>query len=271
MLNRATGTQGSPSFLQQVVQYRELIYFLVWNDVISRYKQTILGPAWAVIEPVVSMIVFSIFFGRIGETEVEQMQVAYPVFLYAGLLPWTYFRSALTKGANSLVSNSSLLQKVYFPREIIVGVPLLSGLFDYAISFVILLVMMLGFQVPLRPRMLLIVPLLLGLTILILGLALILSAINARYRDIRQAIPYMIQVWMFASPVIYPPSFISGRWQMLFRLNPLTGYLEGFRSAIIGTHWNLEDLAISIVISVLALVVGLVYFQRAQAEIVDVI
>jgi lipopolysaccharide transport system permease protein len=254
-----------------IKKYRELIYFLVRSDVVTRYKQTVLGPAWVIVEPVIEMVVFTVVFGKIHETEVENIHVAYPVFLYAGLLPWTFFRSTLTKGANSLVVNRDLVQRVFFPREILVSVHVFSGLFDFGISFLVLLALMIGFGVPIRWSILAIIPLLGGVCALVLGLSFWLSVVNARYRDVRQMVPFVLQVLMYLSPVIYPPDFLPPESQWLLALNPMTGYLEAFRSVIIGTHWEPTHVAVSMVFSGLVLLVGWWYFRHKQLTVADVL
>lgn len=257
--------------LRQLAGQWELIYYLVRSELMVRYKQTFLGPAWVVLEPLIQMVVFTVVFRRVRETDVANITVAYPVFLYAGLLPWTYFRFTLTKSANALVTYQAMIQRVFFPRQFLLVAEVMAGLFDFGISFLILLVLMASYSVPLRPEIILIVPLLLGIAGLIFGLSLFLSILNARYRDVRQMLPYILYVLMFLSPVVYPPSFLPEEFQWLFSLNPLTGYLSGFRAAITGSAWSVGDLLLSIVITVVVLVAGLAYFRRNIDDAVDIL
>jgi lipopolysaccharide transport system permease protein len=256
--------------MNELLQHRELFYFLVCRDIKVRYKQTFLGIAWAVIQPLAAVLIFSLFFGRVASMA-GQTDVAYPIFVYSGLLAWMYFASSVTNGANSLVTNVSLVTKVYFPRAIIPSVPLISGLVDFMISFAILLLLMVYYSASIGWEILLLPFLLLGVTILGLGLNLFLSSLNAQLRDVRHAIPFVMQIWLFASPVIYPPHFVPDKYRFLLNLNPMTGYLEGFRSAILGQPWHLESLAIAIVLSLFILAAGWFYFHRVEATLADVI
>jgi lipopolysaccharide transport system permease protein len=256
--------------MNELLQHRELFYFLVWRDIKVRYKQTFLGIAWAVIQPLAAVLIFSLFFGRVASMA-GQTNVAYPIFVYSGLLAWMYFANSVTNGANSLVTNVSLVTKVYFPRAIIPSVPLISGLVDFMISFAILLLLMVYYSASIGWEILLLPFLLLGVTILGLGLNLFLSSLNAQLRDVRHAIPFVMQIWLFASPVIYPPHFVPDKYRFLLNLNPMTGYLEGFHSAILGQPWHLESLAIAIVLSLFILAAGWLYFHRVEATLADVI
>lgn len=251
-------------------RHRELIIALVRSELSLRYKQTILGPAWVLLEPVLQMIVFTLVFGRIRQTQGVDITVAYPVFVYSGLLPWTYFRFVVTKASANLVTSKDVIDRVYFPREYLILSTIIAGVFDYAISLVILFILMVIYHVPFRWEIILCVPLLAGLAVLTMGVSLYLSILYARFRDVRYMVPYIIQAWMFLSPVIYPPSFLSSnRW--LLSINPLTGYLEAFRSALIGTPWEWGDLAISLILSVVIFIVGWVYFRKNIALAVDVL
>ncbi len=247
-----------------------LIRALVRSELSLRYKQTILGPAWVLLEPVLQMIVFTLVFGKIRQTQGVEITVPYPIFVYAGLLPWTYFRFVVTKASANLINAKEIIDRVYFPREYLVLSTIIAGLFDYAISMLILFVLMVVYHVPFRPEFLLCVPLLAGLAVLTMGVSLYLSILYARFRDVRYMVPYLIQAWLFLSPVIYPPTFLSSnRW--LLSLNPLTGYLEAFRSAMIGTPWQWGDLAISVVLSALVFAAGWYYFRKNIALAVDVL
>ena len=260
----------SPAERDDFARHLELILALVRSELSLRYKQTILGPAWVLLEPVLQMIVFTLVFGRIRQTEGVDITVAYPIFVYSGLLPWTYFRFVLTKASANLLTNKEVIDRVYFPREYLILSTIISGAFDYAISMLILFVLMVVYHVPFRLEILLCVPLLAGLAVLTMGVSLILCIWFARYRDVRYMVPYMIQAWMFLSPVIYPPSFLSSN-QWLLSLNPLTGYLENFRAALIGTPWQWGNLLVSLVMSVAVFAFGLVYFRKNIALAVDVL
>jgi len=256
--------------VRELWAYRELLFFLVWRDLKSRYKQTALGIAWAVIQPVASMIVFTLFFGRAAGLEATS-SVPYPVFVYAGLLAWIYFANAITNGANGLINNAQLVTKVYFPREILTSVPLVSTAFDFVLAFGVLLLLMLGYGVSLTPSLLLVFPLLLGVAALGLGVSFFLGALNVRYRDIRHAVPFVVQLWLFASPVIYPPSFLPERYRVLLDLNPMTGHLLAIRGAILGETIDLRALGLAWALSLMILAVGYAYFRSVEATMADVI
>ncbi len=260
----------SSSRRDEINRHRELIYALVRSELSLRYKQTILGPAWVLLEPVLQMVVFTLVFGRIKQTQGVDITVAYPIFVYSGLLPWTYFRFVVTKASANLVSAKDVIDRVYFPREYLVLSTIIAGVFDYAISMLILFVLMVIYHVAFRWEMILCIPLLAGLAVLTMGVSLYLSILYARFRDVRYMVPYLIQAWMFLSPVIYPPSFLSSnRW--LLSINPLTGYLEAFRSALIGTPWEWGDLGISLILSVVVFAAGWYYFRKNIALAVDVL
>jgi len=254
----------------EINRHRELITALVRSELSLRYKQTILGPAWVLLEPVLQMIVFTLVFGKIKQTQGVDITVAYPVFVYSGLLPWTYFRFVLTKASSNLVVAKDVIDRVYFPREYLILSTIIAGVFDYAISIVILFILMVIYHVPFHWEIVLCIPLLAGLAVLTMGVSLYLSILYARFRDVRYMVPYLIQAWMFLSPVIYPPSFLSSnRW--LLSINPLTGYLEAFRSALIGAPWEWGDLAISLILSVIIFIAGWGYFRKNIALAVDVL
>jgi lipopolysaccharide transport system permease protein len=248
----------------------ELIYALVRSELSLRYKQTILGPAWVLLEPVLQMVVFTLVFGKIKQTQGVDITVAYPIFVYSGLLPWTYFRFVVTKASANLVTSKDVIDRVYFPREYLILSTIIAGVFDYAISILILFVLMVVYHVPFRLEILLCIPLLAGLAVLTMGVSFYLSILYARFRDVRYMVPYLIQAWMFLSPVIYPPTFLSSN-QWLLSINPLTGYLEAFRSAMIGTTWEFGDLAISLIMTVVIFAAGWVYFRKNIALAVDVL
>ncbi|NOT53173.1 MAG: ABC transporter permease [Deltaproteobacteria bacterium] len=253
---------------RELWEYRELLYFFVWRDVKVRYKQTVIGAAWAIIQPVMTMVVFSIFFG--GLAKIPSDGLPYPIFFYSALLPWNYFAQALTSTTNSMVENQRLITKVYFPRLILPIAAVTTGLVDFAVAFSVLIGLFLWYGIMPSPAVLLL-PLLLLLTVVTaLGVGLWLAALNALYRDVRFVIPFCIQVWMFASPVVYPSSLVPSEWQWLYGLNPMAGVISGFRWALTGSGQppNLL-LAASAVAMVVILVVGLRYFQRAEETVVD--
>ena len=254
---------------RELWEYRELLYFFVWRDVKVRYKQTVIGAAWAIIQPLMTMVVFSIFFG--GLAKIPSDGLPYPIFFYSALLPWTYFAQALTSTTNSMVENQRLITKVYFPRLILPLAAVMTGLVDFAVAFTVLIGMFVWYGIMPSPAVLLL-PLLLLLTVVTaLGVGLWLAALNALYRDVRFVIPFCIQVWMFASPVVYPSSLVPSGWQWLYGLNPMAGVISGFRWALTGSGQPPNPLlAASAVGMVVILVVGLRYFQRVEETVVDV-
>jgi lipopolysaccharide transport system permease protein len=270
-LTRIAAAHGwSPLDLRQLWEYRELLYFLSWRDISIRYKQTVLGAAWAVIQPLFSMLVFSLFFGRLAK--VPSDGVPYPVFSYCALLPWTYFATALTSSSNSLVGSSHLITKVYFPRLVIPLASVLPALVDFAVAFVVLIGMLLWYGiVPTLNIVWLPCFLLLGM-IAALAVGMWLSALNVEYRDIRYTLTFLVQLWMFASPVVYPTSMVPERWRALYGLNPMTGVIEGFRWALLGTGTRPGlYTAVSAAVTVLLLISGAFYFKRMERTFADVV
>ncbi len=254
---------------RELWQYRELLYFLVWRDIKVRYKQTALGAAWAILQPVLTMLVFSVFFGKLAK--VPSDGVPYPVFAYTALLPWQLFAYALTESANSLVGSQNLIKKVYFPRLVVPISSVLAGLVDFAISFAVLLVLMLHYGItPTRAVALLPVFLLLALATA-LSVGLWLSALNVQFRDVRYTIPFLTQFWMFATPVAYPSSLVPERWRPLLGLNPMAGVVDGFRWALLGKSGSPGPLLWVSVAAVLALLFGgLMYFRRMESTFADI-
>ena len=255
-------------------EYRELLYFLVWRDLKVRYKQTLLGVAWVVLQPVVSMVVFSLLFG--GLLQVPSGEVPYPIFLYAALLPWNYFSGSLTRSSQSLVGSAHLITKVYFPRLIIPISGVLSGLVDFGIAFLVLVGMMVYYGVAPTAAVALLPGFLLLALLTALGFGLWLSALNVRYRDVNYLVPYLVQVWMYVTPVIYGTTLIPERFRFLLALNPMTGVVEGFRWALLGGH--LADaappgpiFAVSIVVSLVVLASGLVFFRNTERTFADIV
>lgn len=255
--------------LRDLWAFRELLYFLTWRDVKVRYKQTGLGIAWAILQPVLTMLIFTIFFGRLAG--VPSDNIPYPIFAYAGLLPWTFFANAISNSGNSLVGSANLITKVYFPRIIIPGAAVAAGLVDFAIALVILIVLMVFYGIGLTWNILMF-PVAVGLTTLLaLGVGMWLSALNVKYRDIKFALPFLIQLWMFVSPVIYPSSFLPERFRWLLSLNPLTGIIETYRSSLFGRPFNWTALAISAAVTLAALIYSSYTFRRMEKSFADIV
>lgn len=259
-----------PLRLRELWEYRELLYFLTWRDIKIRYKQTALGAAWAIIQPFFTMVVFSVFFGRLAKLPSEG--VPYPVFTYCALVPWTYFATALTQSSNSLVDHARLITKVYFPRLLVPAAAVIAGLIDLAIAFVVLIGMLLYYGVVPTPAVLLLplFALLASLTALAVGLWL--SALNVQYRDVKYTIPFLVQVWLFVTPVAYSSTLVPERWRPLYALNPMTGVVEGFRWALLGHRDPPGMMLLASVVSVLVLLTGGVfYFRRMERRFADVV
>jgi lipopolysaccharide transport system permease protein len=256
--------------LRELADYRELLYFLVWREIKVRYKQTLIGAGWAVIQPVATMAVFSLFFGRLAK--IPSGGLPYPLFFYTALLPWTYFAGALTGATNSVVENQRVITKVYFPRVLLPLSAVLSGLVDFAIAFVLLLGMSLYYRVAPGPW-LVFLPAFLVLAILTaFGAGLWLAAWNALYRDVRYVVPFLVQFWLFASPVAYPSSLVPARWRALYGLNPMAGVIDGFRWSVTGENPPSAGLvAVSAAAVLVMLVAGLWYFRRMEATVADVV
>ena len=255
--------------LRELWHYRDLLYFLTWREISIRYKQTVLGFTWAVLQPLLTMLVFTVFLGRLAK--VPSDGIPYPVFSYLGLLPWTYFANAVTRSGSSLVSNANLLSKVYFPRILIPLSGTLSALVDFAIAFVILLVLMLVYSVPVTPSLLLVIPLTLVTSIAATGVGMWLSALNVQYRDVQHAVPFLIQLWMFATPVVYPASVVPERWRLLFALNPMAGVIEGYRAAALGRPLDWSTLGVSVAVIVVLTTIGGWRFRRMERRFADIV
>ena len=256
--------------LKALWDYRELLYFLVWRDIKVRYKQTALGAAWAILQPVATMLVFSIFFGRLAK--VPSDGVPYPIFAYVALLPWQLFAFALSESSNSLVASQNLITKVYFPRLVIPISSVLAGLVDFAIAFAILLAMMLYYGIVPTAAMALLPLFLLFAVATALSGGLWLSALNVKYRDVRYTIPFLTQFWMFATPVAYPSSLVPEKWRALYGLNPMAGVVEGFRWALLGkSHAPGPLLGVSVAAVVVLLIGGLRYFRKTESTFADVV
>jgi lipopolysaccharide transport system permease protein len=264
-------TKGwAPLRLKALWRYRELLYFLTWRDIKVRYKQTALGATWAVIQPLLTMVIFTVVFGHFAR--VPSDGVPYPIFSYCALLPWTFFAYAMGQSANSLVGNANLISKVYFPRLVIPIAASLAGLVDFAVAFVVLLGMMAFYHViPTAAVVTLPLFLLLALAAA-LAVGIWLSALNVQYRDVRYTVPFLTQVWLYATPIAYPAGIIRGKWHLIFALNPMTGVVEGFRWAILGKGGlDGASLVISSAVTVVALVGGLFYFRRMEQQFADVV
>jgi lipopolysaccharide transport system permease protein len=262
-------TAHSALNLRDVWAYRELFYFLSWRDVKVRYKQTALGATWAILQPLLMMLIFTLFFGRLAGMPSDN--IPYPIFAYAGLLPWTFFANATGNSGNSIVGSANLITKVYFPRMIIPGAAVGAGLVDLLLSFTLLAPLMFYYGVPLRLSVLMLAPLVVLLTLLALGTGMWMSALNVKYRDVRFALPFLIQLWMFASPVIYPLSNIPVRWQWVLALNPMTGIIQGFRSALFGLPFNWLALLLSAVTTFAVLVFAAYSFRRMEKNFADIV
>jgi len=257
--------------LSELWEYRELLYFLTWRDIKVRYKQTALGAAWAIIQPLFMMVVFSVFFGKLGR--IPSDGIPYPIFAYCALLPWQLFAHSLTESGNSLVANERLITKVYFPRLIVPISAVLGGVVDFVIAFTILLLMMAYYHI--TPTIVIVtLPVFLLLAVATaLAVGLWLSALNVKYRDVRYTIGFLTQVWLFATPVAYSSSMVPARWRALYGLNPMAGVVEGFRWALLGKSEGPGSalLVVSIVAVAALLVGGLYYFRRMESEFADVV
>jgi len=260
----------APLQLRDLWQYRELLYFLIWRDVKVRYKQTALGAAWAILQPFLAMVIFSVFFGRLAGMPSDG--VPYPIFAYAGLVPWTFFAYGLNQASNSLVGGANLVKKVYFPRLIMPLAAVLSGVIDFALAFLVLIGLMLFYGMV--PTLAVLLLPLFGLLAMItaLSVALWLSALNVEYRDVRYVVPFLTQFWLFATPIAYPSSLLSEPWRTLYGINPMVGVVEGFRWTLLGAGSPPGAmLIVSSVVALALLVGGAFYFRRMEATFADVV
>jgi lipopolysaccharide transport system permease protein len=255
--------------LKELWAYRELAWVLTMRDVKVRYKQTVLGFAWAIIQPVMLMVVFSIFFGRLAQMPSDG--IPYPIFVYAALLPWSFFQTSVGSSASSVVGSSHLISKVYFPRLIIPLSSIGSALVDFLVAAAILLVLMIYYDVGWTFNLLAVPMLVLGVIFVALGVGTFLAALNVAYRDFRYVIPFLLQFWMFATPVVYPASLVPDRWQWLLYLNPMAGIIDGFRSAFLGRAFHVEAIVLSLVVAIAVFMVGIAYFEKVERRFADII
>jgi lipopolysaccharide transport system permease protein len=255
--------------LGELWAHRDLFYFLIWRDVKVRYKQTVLGVIWAILQPLLTMTVFTFLFGKLAR--VPSDGIPYPIFVFAGLLPWNFFAAAVDSSSNSLVGNSALITKVYFPRLVIPSAAVGAALVDFGIAFVILVLMGAHYKMGLSVGMLMLIPLIVSMVLFAMGIGIQMSALNVKYRDVRHALPFLINVWMYATPVIYPVSFIPDRLRWILVLNPLAGIIEGFRCAIFNRSFIWGHLAASLAIVVAVLFYSLYSFRRMEKSFADII
>jgi lipopolysaccharide transport system permease protein len=256
--------------LRDLWEYRELLYFLVWRDIKVRYKQTALGAAWAIIQPFFSMVVFSVFFGKLAKMPSDG--IPYPIFAYSALVPWTFFANGLAQSSNSLVDSANLIKKVYFPRLTIPIANVLGGLVDFSIAFTVLLGLMLWYGIMPTARILWLPLFLLLALVTALAVGLWLAVLNVEYRDVKYTIPFLTQFWMYATPIVYPSSLLSEPWRTIYGLNPMVGVVEGFRWALLGAKTAPGPIiAVSAVAALILLVGGAFYFRRMEKTFADVV
>lgn len=249
--------------------YRELLWVLTMRDIKVRYKQTVLGAAWAIIRPVLTMVIFSVVFGQLANMPSEGYP--YPIFVYAGLLPWTFFAASISSSGQSLVGSAHLVSKVYFPRLIIPLASVGAGLVDLLISTAVLLVMMIWYGVGWTPNLFAVPLLLIGVIFAALGIGTLLSALTVAYRDFTHLTPFLIQIWMYITPIIYPASLVPERWQWVLYLNPMTGLIEAFRSAFLGRPFDWDGIGISLAVSVTIFLIAIAYFNRVERRFADIV
>lgn len=256
--------------LREMWKYRELLYFMIWRDIKVRYKQTALGAAWAIIQPFVTMVVFSLFFGRLAG--VPSDGVPYPIFSYTALVPWTFFANGLALSANSLVNSANLVSKVYFPRLIVPTATILAGIIDFALAFVVLIGMMFVYGIVPTINVIWLPVFLLLALVTSLGAGLWLSALNVQFRDVKYIVPFLTQLWMFLTPIAYPSTMLPEPWRTLYGINPMAGVVEGFRWALLGTEMTVGPMIIvSIIAATVLLFSGAFYFRRMEKTFADVV
>ena len=255
--------------LREIWVHRELLYFLIWRELKARYKQTILGISWVILQPLLMTLVFTVFLGKL--VRVPTGNIPYPLFLYAGLLPWTFFSNAVSSGSYSLVASSQMITKVFFPRIIIPAAAVGVRLSDFLVASIVLIILMRYYGIPLGWHLLFAPLLVLHVTLLALALSAWLSALNVKYRDTATALPVVLQLLMFASPIVYPATLVPERWKWLYELNPLTGIVEGFRSALLGLPFNRSSLISSALITMVLLVGSIFAFRRMEDDFADIV
>jgi homopolymeric O-antigen transport system permease protein len=255
--------------LKDIWAYRELLFFLTWRDVKVRYKQTLLGAAWAILQPLFMMIIFTIFFGRLAG--VDTHGIPYPIFSLGALVPWTFFANTITASGNSLVGSAHLITKVYFPRLIVPAAAMTAGLVDFVLAFVLLVVMMIYYRVPVTAQVLFL-PVLVLLTALFgLGVGTWMSALNVKYRDVRFALPFLIQLWLFVSSVIVPSTAIPAKYRWILLFNPMSGIIEGYRAALFGTPFDWPAIGAAAILTILMLFYSVYSFGKAERSFADII
>jgi lipopolysaccharide transport system permease protein len=269
ILTIAPSRSFSTQKLREIFTYRELLYFLTWRDVKVRYKQTALGAAWAILQPLFMMIIFTIFFGRLAG--ISTGTVPYPLFALAGLVPWTFFSNSVTASSNSLVGSANLITKVYFPRLIVPSAAMMAGLVDFLLAFLLLVVLMVFYQVQPTTHLLFLPILILMTAVFSLGVGIWMSALNVKYRDVRFALPFLIQLWLFVSSVIVPSTSIPQKYRWLLLLNPMSGIIEGYRSSLFGLPFDWTSIIVAAVISTLVLMFAIYSFSRVERSFADVI
>lgn len=257
--------------VRPIWEYRELLFFLTWRDLKVRYQQTFLGVAWAILQPLLTMLVFSLFFGRLAGLESRTGGVPYPIYVYAGLLPWTFFANAVTSSGNSLVGNANLITKIYFPRLIIPLAAVAASVVDLLLAGSVLVVMMFFYGTPLSGAIALAPIFVLGALIAATGVGALISALMVRFRDFRYVVPFMLQIWFFVTPVIYPSSIVPERWRWVLSLNPMSGLVEGFRTAFLGGAFDRAGIALCLAVSMALLFAGALYFRSVERRFADVI
>ena len=256
--------------LKELWEYRELLYFMAWRDIKVRYKQTVLGVAWAIIQPFFTMVIFSIFFGRLAKMPSDG--IPYPIFAYAALVPWTFFANGLNQASNSLVGSANLIKKVYFPRLVVPISSVISGVVDFVLAFAVLLGMMLFYGILPTVNILWLPFFVLLIFVTALGVGFWLSALNVQFRDVRYTVPFLTQFWLFASPIAYPSSLLSEPWRTLYGINPMVGVVEGFRWALLGTDTAPGPIIIvSTVVALVLFVGGAFWFRKMEKTFADVV
>ena len=263
------GKRWSPIELREIWTHRELLYYLVWRDIKVRYKQTVLGASWIILQPLLMTLVFAIFLGKIAQ--LPSQGVPHVLFLFSGVLPWTFFSNAVSGSSFSLVINAPLITRVYFPRSMVPIAATLVRLSDFIVAAAVLVMLMFYYRQPFNWTILIAPFLIAQMTILAMGLGMWFSALNAKYRDISTALPVLLQLWMFTSPIVYPESMVPERWKWVYELNPMVGIIEGFRSSFLGLEFNWRALLISFLVTSVLVVYSTYAFKRLDEEFADVV